>query len=231
MAGRRARIISRPHRGHRSGERVLSRTSSPSGVAPPPTPFTPPSLPVDPLYTEQTGLNQQGLTDTLAGVTFGRTQIGQEYGYNPQGQFDPSNPYSRATLLQRTYQQSQRGTLNSMANRGQLYSGALQRGLDEGTFQYGAAEDRLKRAAAAGYQGLTEREQRAYGDFTRGNIDASSDRLGRLDPNDTVPQGPYAGPNRTQSGGPGVKPDWMTDAQWAAANRGRARQRRRLRSR
>lgn len=42
------------------------------------------------------------------------------------GLADPTNPYSRANLLQQNYQTQQRGSMNSYAAGGQLYSGALQ---------------------------------------------------------------------------------------------------------
>jgi hypothetical protein len=151
-------------------------------LAPPAQP-----LPVDPIYTGQTGAINLNYENVLAGGQFDRTQIGQQYGYDEQGNLDPSNPYSVAANLQRRFQQGQSGTTNSYAERGLGYSGAHQSMLDEGTYQYGRAQDEARRAAAGLYQGVTEREQQARFDRDIGLSDAGADRLGRLDPEDTVP--------------------------------------------
>lgn len=154
------------------------------------------ALPVDPIYTGAIGAIDLNYGNTLAGTTFDRTQIGQSYGFDQAGNLDPSNPYSVAANLQRRYQQGQQGTTNSMASGGQLYSGALQRNLDEGTFQYKRAEDSAKREAAGAYQDVTEREGRAEFDRSIGYGQAASDRLGRLDPQDVVPPTSAAAPGR-----------------------------------
>lgn len=39
--------------------------------------------------------------------------------------FDPSDPFSKMSLLQQSYEQSKAGSTNSLAARGQLFSGAL----------------------------------------------------------------------------------------------------------
>jgi hypothetical protein len=161
-------------------------------AAPKPTPQAPP---IDPIYTEQLGLNQRGLDQTLADIGFQRGQIGQTYGFTEQGTLDISNPYNQAALLQKSYQQGQRGTTNSMAGRGQLYSGAHQRNLDEGTFQYGRSYDALRRQATNAYGQLTRAEQDARSGFGQGNLDALSDSLGRAQgqrPVDPGPVGPSA---------------------------------------
>lgn len=194
------------------GTRPLSKQAAPRRPMPrpvkgslptagPSTPRSqPPGPPLDPLYTEQLGLNQRGLDTAMAGIGYGRTQIGQEYGYDPSGNLNPSNPFSRAALLQRSYQQGQAGTTTTMAAGGQLYSGAHQRNLDEGTHRYAASEDALKRAAAQAYQGLTEREAQALSEYEQGNLDARDASLGRANPEDFVPQGP-----RTVAPGQGGK--------------------------
>lgn len=163
----------------------------PAPAAPPaPAPLTPQPLPVDPIYTNDVGWLNTNYDQTIAGVGFDRTQLGQTYGFDQYGNLDPSNPYSVAANLQRRYQQGQSGTTNSMASQGQLYSGALQGNLDEGTFQYSRSYDDARRQAMTGYQRLTEREQQAGFDKNRGIGEADSDRLLRLDPQDVVPPSP-----------------------------------------
>lgn len=72
-----------------------------------------------------------------------------------------------------------------MASRGQLYSGATQRGLDEGTFQYGRNYDALRRNAESGYQQLSQQEQQAKQGKLQSDLDARSDSINRApDPED-----------------------------------------------
>ncbi len=132
------------------------------------SPGAPQGLPIDPIYDS-----------TKAGIGYERTMMGQEYGYDAMGAFDPSNPYSKATLLERSFYQGQNATTNSMASQGQLYSGAHQTNLDEGTFKYKRDEDSLKRAAARGYQSLSQAEQEAEYKRRLAEAQAAGDRVGR----------------------------------------------------
>lgn len=140
---------------------------------------TPQAMPFDATYNDEIGLNQADLDTSLAEIQYGKGQVAQEYGFDSQGQLDVSNPYNRASLLERHYKQGQRGTLNSGAAGGQLYSGALQRGLDEGTFGYQRDFDTLRRGASDAYHGLSSQEQTARSTYSRNNINASRDRVER----------------------------------------------------
>lgn len=95
------------------------------------------ALPVDPVYTNQLGINQQSHDKGIAALEGQKTSTLSDYGYS--GQFDPTthqlvagslrvdpnNPYSKAAQLQRSYDNAKRGTTNGLAARGQLYSGAM----------------------------------------------------------------------------------------------------------
>ena len=63
-----------------------------------------------------------------------RTQQLAGYGYTEGAggalAFDPNNPFSKAALLKRTYDQRRRSTGGQMAAAGQLYAGAYQSGQD-----------------------------------------------------------------------------------------------------
>jgi hypothetical protein len=126
--------------------RLVKGRNMPAHPVGPPAPPAP--LPPDP--TE--ALAQQQATRNLElGNLESQYQTGQlyhQYGYNQQGQIDPSNPYSRAALLQHTYQQTQRGTMNSYAASGQLYSGALGRAQGENTRQYSIQDAALREGLA-----------------------------------------------------------------------------------
>ena len=78
-------------------------------------------LPPDPQYiSDMAGVNRD--------YNFGSAQLAQQGGLlnYETGIGDASNPYSRAALLQKSYETNQRGSTNSYAASGQLYSGALQ---------------------------------------------------------------------------------------------------------
>lgn len=109
----------------------------PTAAPPVPRPVSP--MPVDPAYDAQ--VNAAGLKKdtTLAGLQGQQQQAFLDYGYTPQTnagggvtgyQFDPTNVFSRAAILQRNAQQARQGNTTSYAARGQLYSGALQNAQD-----------------------------------------------------------------------------------------------------
>jgi hypothetical protein len=66
--------------------------------------------------------------------------LGFDYGYNPDGSINTANPYSRAALYQLLYTNSKRGTTNSLANQGQLYSGAMVNAQNENDRSYAQNE-------------------------------------------------------------------------------------------
>jgi hypothetical protein len=148
--------------------------------------------PIDPTYTGQVGAINLNYDQTMAGIGYEQTMLGQESGFNAQGGLDPSNPYSVAANLQRRYQQGQRGTTNSMAAAGQLYSGAHGRNLAEGTYQYNRSYDSARRDAQRGYLGLAQQRQQATYSRDSDLNSAYSDRLGRITTADTTPTAPTA---------------------------------------
>lgn len=108
--------------------------------------YTAPSpQPVDPAFESQrlTAGRNIALGNAEGAYQQGNTNF--DYGYNPDGSINASNPYSRAALLQLGYENQQRGTTNSMAARGQLYSGAIenQRGIDSRGYAVNESNNRL----------------------------------------------------------------------------------------
>lgn len=80
----------------------------------------------------------------------------QNFGYGTNGQLIGEgqanyNPYSQAAVLQRNYDNTKRGTTNSYAAQGQLYSGALLNKQADDAFGYSRADDSLKRGASDFY--------------------------------------------------------------------------------
>jgi hypothetical protein len=139
-----------------------------------PEPDATPAVP-DQAYIGQTAANQLGYANVLNQLPGLLNRASAEYGYkvdytpgsgdvnDPGGQgsysiggVDPSNPNSRAALLQRSYENQQRGNTNSLAARGQLYSGALQNAQDTSAHDYQANEAGNQRSfqdLLAGYFG------------------------------------------------------------------------------
>lgn len=130
-------LANHPHRPH---------TPAPApAAAPAPAPAAvAPLAPSPELLAAQAAANQ----NIAVGNATDTWQIGQlhnDYGYDASGNIDPSNPYSQAAMLQKHYQQSQRGNLNSYADQGQLYSGALQNAQDAAYGSFKQGEYGLKR--------------------------------------------------------------------------------------
>jgi hypothetical protein len=130
---------------------------------------TPAALPVNPALDAIIGSIISGRESTISGLEAQKPQVLADYGYkasgydsagNPLGlSFDASNPYSRAALLKRNYDQQQTGTVNSMASRGQLYSGALQNAKASNEHGYNVADNALIQALTRLLVGIAGREQ------------------------------------------------------------------------
>lgn len=101
---------------------------------------------VDPMLEAQkaaAGLNIK-LGDAWDAYATGQLTTGFGNLDNPTADL-ASNPYSRAALLQQSYNNQRRGTTNSYASAGQLYSGALQNAQEENLRGYGQGLDALKK--------------------------------------------------------------------------------------
>jgi hypothetical protein len=132
------------------------------GATPDPAPV---AMPVDPNFGANVNAAQRNLDTTLQEDAAQRAQLGGTYGFglDASGNVvdDHSNPYSRAAALQTAYDNSVRGTNNSMAARGQLYSGALQNAQNWNAHQNLASRDALIRAFRNAAGSLDERDTRA----------------------------------------------------------------------
>lgn len=119
-------------------------------------PAKPKALPLDPTYISDIGGLKRTYDTTIAGLQYQQGQVQQDYGFD-----DTSNPFNRAAMLQRSYQQSQTGGINRMAAAGQLYSGAAQRGQDEGTYNYNRSYSDLRRSYDQAQHDITQRRAEA----------------------------------------------------------------------
>lgn len=103
------------------------------------------------------GVNQQN-TNAQGDHDYGVLRGGQTFGYDAAGHGISGgaayNPYSQAAVLQRSYDNTKRGTTNSYAAQGQLYSGALKNAQATNAYNFNVSSDALQRGASDYYHGL-----------------------------------------------------------------------------
>lgn len=87
-------------------------------------------MPLDPSYEADINSANRIREQTLLQLQTQRAALGSTYGFGvgADGSVydDPSNPYSRAAVMQAAYDRNKAGSATSFAARGQLYSGANQ---------------------------------------------------------------------------------------------------------
>lgn len=110
------------------------------GLAPAPKPPTQPLHP-DVVNAQITANRNVGLGDLNA--TWQQANLDSEYGFGAGG---AASPYSKAALLQESFNRSRLGTTNSYASQGQLHSGAYGRAQNENQRNYDIGFDELRRA-------------------------------------------------------------------------------------
>lgn len=123
----------------------------------------------DGLYNTSKSNIQTGLNNLQGYLTAGGNQLGLEYGidfdrdptdplkgsnFRIGENVDVTNPFSRAALLARSHKQNVAGNTNSMAARGQLYSGALQNAQNAEGLNYLGGQNALKTDFAGRFGGL-----------------------------------------------------------------------------
>lgn len=171
-------------------------TATPRSAASPATQAAKPAAkrPVDPVYDQAVAALQRRRGDTLAGLA--QEQVGTlaNYGYGAQFDssgaptalaFDPANPFSRAALLRRNYQQAQSGTKNSLASRGQLYSGAMLNAQNANDRGYLQGENALQSSLTQALVGILARRNTAQTDTELGTAQAGAERTNRAIAADT----------------------------------------------
>lgn len=135
-------------------------------IVQPPAP-PPQAQPVDPAAEQRKILIQQQLGDTNASIDQQETDLKRQYGLD-----DPTDPFSRAALLKQSYQNRVRGTGNSYAAQGQLYSGAIQNAQNANATNYQQGTDALRKAQDAQIGNLERQRAAAIFNAAQGNLDA-----------------------------------------------------------
>jgi hypothetical protein len=129
--------------------------------------FKSPDIASNETYQRELGGAIDRKNQTLAGLDDQQRQLGVSYGLGQMGGSFTNNPYSRAALLQRSYDQNQRRTINSMAGAGQLYSGATQGAANFNRFNFGQSSDALQKDFGARTSQIDLQRQSANDQFGR----------------------------------------------------------------
>jgi hypothetical protein len=117
----------------------------PGPASPAPVPQGAPT-PWDLAASQSEANAQRNYGNTLAQIGSNWALTQQEYGLEGPYADAANNPYSKATLLQRSYDNARRGTTNSAGN--QLYAGSTVNAQNANTFSYNEGYDALQKGYA-----------------------------------------------------------------------------------
>ena len=152
-------------------------TSAPAPQQPAPPPM--PGATYDSEYQNDLAAAEAAYESSMARIGLGESRLSFDTGFGKDGQVDLSNPYSQGMMLQRYKEQAARGINNSMASRGQLYSGARQRAQDENSFQYERNRSNLQTASQRGFQDFGLAGQDAANARSNAGYGAAADQAER----------------------------------------------------
>lgn len=156
---------------------TVVQNSTQAPPAPPQNSTQTTPLPWDAAYQQSQNNLQLGLNNTLAAIQGQVGALGRSYGFDASGNIDPNDPFGRAQLLQRAFDQQKTGNKNGYAARGQLYSGALQNAQDAALFNYQAQDSALRNEFAQAQAALNAQRAAAYGNYYQGLNDAAWQRV------------------------------------------------------
>lgn len=103
----------------------------------------------------------------------------QDYGLDAGFNDYQTNPYSRAALLEQTYQRANRGTVNSYAAAGQLYAGSTQNELGYNRDSNSLGSNSLWKEHNAALQGIRDERAAASANQNAENNEAGWKRVER----------------------------------------------------
>jgi hypothetical protein len=103
----------------------------------------------------------------------------QEQRYGTQGPWADAktNPYSEAALLQRSYENGQRGSKNSYAAQGHLYSGALVNARNSNTHAFDLGRNQLEGDRALAFAKYQSERTGAEDDYRNAVSEAGWNRV------------------------------------------------------
>lgn len=125
------------------------------------------------------GAYNQSLGDTLAALQAQKSNYQRAYGYLDDGSIDPSNPYSRAAQLKKSYDTNVKGTTNRYASRGQIYAGSLQNAQNYNARQYQEGDAAMRSEYANLLAQLAGQQAGAVGTYGTNVAGLSLDQTGQ----------------------------------------------------
>jgi hypothetical protein len=135
------------------GEIKSTKYAQGMGAAPQPGAAAPvqaqPVMPWDAAAANSEGAALQKRNNSLTGLDSGWLREQQDYGLEGPWADPASNPYSRAALLQRSYDNAKRGSLNTAGN--QLYAGSYVNSQNSNTHNFSLGRDELQKGYDADY--------------------------------------------------------------------------------
>lgn len=143
------------------------------GAAPPVQPQ--PVMPWDVAAANSEAGAVQKRNNTLTGLDSGWLREQQEYGLEGPWADYASNPYSRASLLQRSYDNAKRGSLNTAGN--QLYAGSYINAQNSNTHNFSLGRDELQKGYDTDYAQYQGGRQAAEDQYRQELAQAGWDRV------------------------------------------------------
>jgi hypothetical protein len=143
--------------------------------------------------SEAGALNKRN--NAMAGLQSNWLRTQQEFGLEGPWADYASNPYSRAALLQRSYDSAKRGTTNSAGHN--LYAGSFINAQNQNTHQFDLGRDELQKGYAQSQAEYIANQQRAEDEYNESLAQAGWDRVNaglQAEP-EPMPAGP---PSRSQ---------------------------------
>ena len=120
-----------------------------------------------------------------------------DFGLDPGFNDYKSNPYSRAALLEQSYQNANRGTINSAGL--QLYSGSTSNALDANRGAYGRSRDELAKTYRDALGEISAGRAKAAQERAEAEREAEWDRIAAAESAEPEPE---AAPSSSASGQP-----------------------------
>lgn len=146
-------------------------------------------MPWDAQYESEVSQQNLNYNNKVAGLQAQEQNVGAEYGIN-----DASNPFSRAKLLQQSFDQAKQRTWNSAAAAGQGYSGSTSAAINADQSAYNQDYNNLRTDYSRSLADIDSQRAQALQDQQGGILSAKAAALERaigrpLDPS-TSPADP-----------------------------------------
>ncbi len=145
------------------------------------------NLPVDASYDQAISLLQRQRDEGIAAIVGERSRTLSDYGFQegPTGAltFDANNPFSKASVMKKTYDTNRRSTGQTLAAGGQLYHGSFQNAQDLVNRNQLQSEDALTKNLQAFLAHNASQRAAAGTDYELAAGQAYGDRVGRFQSN------------------------------------------------